>query len=137
MSEKKQGDKQSNGRHALREAYTAKREKQLLLVRAREHCRLLRTPYEQMAILDERLGIGVGAKKERARLMLESLDPSIDEYDDFAQARMKFEVAKMESLGYRIMRRQGLAPRTPIDYDSERVAREWIACVRARVGYRP
>lgn len=35
---------------------------------AREELFIKRTPAQQIALLDKRLGVGVGAKKERARL---------------------------------------------------------------------
>ena len=35
----------------------------------REQARAARTPQQQIALLDAKLGIGMGAQKERARLM--------------------------------------------------------------------
>ncbi|WKW86147.1 hypothetical protein SEA_JONJAMES_174 [Gordonia Phage JonJames] len=39
-----------------------------VLAAARQHERNQRTPERQIEVLDERLGVGVGAVKERARL---------------------------------------------------------------------
>ncbi len=109
-----EGGRPSNGRHTLREAYAGKREWQLGGVEARLIERSLRTPEEQLARLDYRFGVGIGAKKERARLKLEMLTfvgGEIVTSMKGNRAAKELAIAKMESQGYRIMRRLGLTER--------------------------
>ena len=46
-----------------------KREERALRASERREARVLRTPQQQLALLDARLGRGVGATRERRRLM--------------------------------------------------------------------
>ncbi len=125
MSERKEGDRQSNGRHALREVYEAKRAEKLAMVGIRRLERCDRGSLGQFDILNKRLGVGIGAKKERARLKLQILTfvgGEIVTSMEGNRAAKELAIAKMESLGYRIMRRLGLSPRTPEEYEEEKYA---------------
>lgn len=53
------------GRYGYRKEYRREKAEELALARSK------RSPVEQLAILDERLGEGLGAKKERAKLRAE------------------------------------------------------------------
>ncbi len=125
VSGRKDGDKVSNGRHILRGLYKAKQEKQLAEAGERAQARAMRTPEEQLTLLTKRLGLGVGAKKERARLWLEiqmkphplSKNGKVGTDEQIAAAEKDFEIAKMESLGFRIMRQLGLAERPYSEYE--------------------
>lgn len=52
-----------------REAWDAKQNRKLETVQRNKDARAKRTPEEQLKVLDERLGKGQGAKKERERLL--------------------------------------------------------------------
>ena len=120
MNEKKEGDRQSNGRHIMREAYAAKREEQMWVLVERQIVRASRTLCDQLDLLDQRLGKGVGAKKERARSWMKLLAPAVghgigaEELIDERSHQLKD--AKMESRGYRIMRRLGLSERESLNW---------------------
>jgi len=116
-----QKDKVSNGRHILRGLYEAKREKQLAGVGERAEARASRTPVEQLELLDQRLGVGIGAKVERAELAFLAAygqgapeDPAACEVwkQELNSLLNKTWNAKLEVEGYRIMRKLGLSPRT-------------------------
>jgi hypothetical protein len=135
VSGRKEGDKVSNGRHILRGLYQAKREKQLMEAEQRAQARAIRTPGEQFEMLRKRLGLGVGAKKERARLWLQILNMShplskngkTGTDKQIAETEKDLEIAKMESRGYRIMRKLGLSPRTEAEYEAEKYAAQFAA----------
>jgi hypothetical protein len=58
-----------NPRHlAAKAAYAARKQEQVKAREARAQARALRTPEQQMAILDTMFGAGLGAQKERAKL---------------------------------------------------------------------
>lgn len=125
VSGRKDGDKVSNGRHILRGLYKAKQEKQLAEVGERAQARAMGTPEEQLALLDQRLGAGVGAKKERAILSylvlyikgMPSDEAAKNQWvKDLKDLIQKIYDAKMESLGFRIMRQLGLSDRPITEY---------------------
>jgi hypothetical protein len=124
VSGRKEGDKVSNGRHILRGLMQAKREQQLVEAGQRAQARATRTPLEQLNFLNKRLGAGVGAKIERARLWLQlqnmshplSKNGKTGTDEQIAAAEEDLKLAKLERQGYRIMRQLGLSPRTSEEY---------------------
>ncbi len=111
VNEKK--GKPSNGRHILREAYAVKRNAQMYAVEARQVLQAHRLPEDQILMLDQRLGAGVGASKERLRLVLQIAIAEKD-VSGIVAAEKALAAAKMESRGYRIMRRLRLTARSAI-----------------------
>lgn len=123
------GDKQSNGRHALKLVYEAKKKRQLVEVAERKTARIGLTAIDKIELLDARLGDGVGAKIERARLTLKRVTALGELAENGAVEKLTkdLEVAKMESRGYRIMRQLGLAPRTIAEYEEAKYAAQYAA----------
>ncbi|MDE2000943.1 MAG: hypothetical protein KGI60_00035 [Patescibacteria group bacterium] len=121
----------SNERHILRQIHEKRKQDKLQLVKVNEAARALRSPADQMAVLDDRLGEGMGANKERLRLEIAraelslkgldgrkgSMDPSYLKREtaylqDFIRRRKaELEKVKLENRGYREMRKFGLRPR--------------------------
>ena len=50
-----------------------KEDRKLAILRENQRSRALRTPSQQLDVLDARLGYGVGAKKERKRLLAQMI----------------------------------------------------------------
>lgn len=65
FSRRHQSDAEHRAEQAERDAY---RQTMALNIADRAAARAERTPKEQIAVLDQRLGVGQGAKRERARL---------------------------------------------------------------------
>lgn len=62
-------DKESNGRHILRSEFQTKAWRKQMKAEKRQTERQKRTAMQQYTLLDSRLGKGVGARKERERLL--------------------------------------------------------------------
>src|SRR3989344_7691242 len=100
----------SNGRHALREMCDKRNEQKLEIARQNAEARAKRTPNEQFVLLDERLGKGIGAGKERMRLAFAIYNQQLKDSGEKMPASLKFlaqeiEVAKMESRAIRCLRK--------------------------------
>ena len=120
----------SNGLHILRQHHAERRELQLAAVEERRIARAVRAPWEQIALLDERFGLGKGAAKERARLCVQAFDQmSLSGIEHFPVGReilaADLEFAKRESRACRAMRRFSLLPRTPYEYEGEKYAAQF------------
>ncbi len=130
-------------RHETREEHDVARERyqklqsdKAQLAEVNRIGRSQRTPADQIALLDKRLGVGKGAIVERANLALKMAEERLapkgpgvkknadgsaqvtintvgkDAWKEIMGFHAKVQAAKLEVRGYRCMRRFGLSPRT-------------------------
>ena len=84
-------------------------------------------PEKQLSVLDERLGVGIGAQKERTKLALAILDRDGGPKQEIVKLKRKLFNLKMEAKARKASEKFRLYGRTLEEYEQEEYAAQFQA----------
>ncbi|MDO8429913.1 MAG: hypothetical protein Q7S73_00925 [bacterium] len=85
------------------------------------------TPEKQLSLLDARLGIGIGAEKERTKLALAIIDRAGGSKKDIQKLKRKLFDLKMEAQAWKASQKFRLFGRILAEYEEEKYAAQFAA----------
>ena len=86
-----------------------------------------RSPEQQLAVLDKRLGVGAGAQKERTKLVLAIIDRTGGSKEAIQRLKRKLFDLNMEAKARKASQKLDCPGRTLLEYSQEQYAANFAA----------